>query len=371
MLRASGPRYCPAVKRQALLLSLLALGLSGCGGDEPPQARQPKPFLGVAGGAALSSPRLLDREVRLMADSGVTTIRAPFYWWRAQPRRGEPPRFRDTDWVVAAAARERISVLPVVLGTPAWAARRRNDPASPPAGTASYAAFLRALIGRYGPRGSFWEEHGDLPKVPLRDWQIWNEPDRPKYWSDQPYAPGYVRLARAARDAIKRGDPGARVVMAGFAERSWDSLAELYRAGGRGAFDAAAIHPYTFEPRGVLRIVELARAAMRRARDGATPLWLTEVTWSSGQTPGRPRFPFETTEPDQAARLSRALPLLIRNRRRLGIDRIYWEKWLSTERDHSDPFNFSGLRGLRPNGSVRSKPALAAYRRVALRVRGR
>ena len=351
-----------------MLVAVAGLG-GGCAGDEEVSASRPEPLLGVAAGASTLSPGLFAREVRVMADSGVTVLRVPFYWRLAQPRRGAPTSFATTDWIVAATARARISLLPVVLGTPPWAARHPDRPNSPPAGRAAYAAFLRALVDRYGPSGSFWDERRGLPKRPLRDWQLWNEPDHLKYWSDQPYETDYVRLARAGRRAIKDADPGARVVMAGFADRSWESLASLYRAGSRGVFDVAAIHPYTFEPRNVVRIVRLARAALRRAGDGERPLWLTEVTWSSGLRPGHPRAPFETTERDQAARLARALPLLIRTRRELGVRRIFWENWLSTDRDRSNPFDFSGLRALGVDGTVRPKPAFAAYRRVALRVR--
>jgi hypothetical protein len=141
--------------------------------------------------------------------------------------------------------------------------------------------------------------------------------------------------------------------------------------GLRQVLDVVAIHPYTFEPRNVLRIVRLTRAVLRRVGDPGRPLWLTEVTWSSGLTPGRPRLPFETTERDQAARLGRLLPLLLETRRALGVERIYWENWLSNDRDHANPFDFSGLRALRPDGSVRPKPAFFAFRRVALRTRGR
>jgi hypothetical protein len=329
------------------------------------------------------SPELLTREMRVMAASGVTTVRAPIYWRDAQPTRrlkdlppdwralfrsvnGRPTTFVKTDRLVAAAARSQIDLVPTVLDAPPWASRHPGKYNSPPAGVQAYAAFLRALIGRYGPNGSFWGEHPDIPKQPLRDWQLWNEPDHLHYWSDQPYARDYVRLARAARRTIRDADPGARVVMAGFADRLWDSIAAVYRADAKGVFDIVAIHPYTFEPRNVLRAVQFARRELRRAGDGERPLWLTEVTWSSGLRRGHRPSPFETTPSDQAARLARVFPLLLQNRRALGIQRIYWETWLSTDRDHRNPFNFSGLRALRRDGTVREKPAFAAFRRVAL-----
>jgi len=358
------------VARRALVAAITAaLLLAGCGGgdsnDNGNAPARAQPLLGVTSGAVLNEGAPLRSEVRAMKASGVTALRAPFYWWTAQPTKGAP-NFAATDPLVEAVSRAGIELLPIAVGTPTWAARHPKLRNSPPAGTKAYAAFMTALIGRYGPSGSFWSEHPDVPKLPIRHWQLWNEPDHLHYWSDQPFAADYVKLARAARKAIKEADPGATVVMAGFADRSWDSIAAVYRAGGKGVFDVVAIHPYTFEVRNVLRIVEYARRALDKAGDRDRPLWLTEVTWSSGKRPGVQPAPFETTPADQAARLSAALPLLIRERKRLGIDRIFWENWISRDSNHGNPFDFSGLRVLEPNGTVRTKPAFAAFKRIAL-----
>jgi hypothetical protein len=222
-----------------------------------------------------------------MADSGVTTIRAPFYWNRVQPvermkdlrsdwRRlfravwGRPTIFAKTDRLVAAAWAQ-LALLPLVFGTPSWAARPPARYNSPPADLRPYPEFLRTLVGRYGPGGSFWDENRDIPKRPLRDWQLWNEPDHRHYWSDQPYARGYVRLARAARRAIKDADPGARVVTAGFADRLWDSITEVYRAGGK-ASSTSLRSTRTRSTRGrpagsALRAPSAARGGGREAAD--------------------------------------------------------------------------------------------------------
>lgn len=357
--------------RRALVAAITAaLLLAACGGgdssDDNKAPAGPEPLLGVTSGALLSEGAPLASEVRAMQASGVTALRAPFYWWNAQPAADQPPSFAATDPLVEATARARIELLPIVVGSPSWAARHPKLRNSPPAGTDAYAAFLKALIGRYGPDGSFWSDHPDVPKQPIEAWQLWNEPNHLHYWSDQPFARDYVRLARAARAAIKQADPSAQVVMAGFADRSWESIAAVYRAGGTGVFDVVAIHPYTYEVRNVLRIVRYARRALREAGDGDRPLWLTEVTWSSGKRPGHPPAPFETTPADQAARLAEALPLLIRERHKLGIERIFWENWISTDSNHANPFDFSGLRVLRPDGTVEEKPAFAEFKRIAL-----
>jgi hypothetical protein len=357
------------VARRALVAaSLLTLALAACGGggssDENGSARPPT-LLGVTSGALTDPGAPVAAEVRVMADSGVTALRVPFYWARIEPVRGKFD-FSSVDPFVEAAARGHIELLPIALRAPAWAALHPKLANSPPAGTRNYAAFLTTLIERYGPDGSFWSDHPGLPKQPIETWQIWNEPNHDHYWSDQPYAAAYVRLARAARAAIKKADPDALVVAAGFADRSWESISEIYRAGAKGVFDAVAIHPYTYEVADVLRLVRYARRSLRQAGDGDRPLWLTEVTWSSGKRPGHEPYPFETTEPDQAKRLAQALPLLIRQRRQLGIDRIFWENWISTDTNHANPFDFSGLRVLDADGSVRAKPAFAAFKRIAL-----
>src|SRR3712207_8666952 len=91
------------------------------------------------------------------------------------------------------------------------------------------------------------------------------------------------RSLRAAHGAIKAADPGAQVVMAGLTNRSWEDLARMYRAGARGTFDAAAIHPFSRRVTNVLKIVELARREMRRRGDARKPLLLTEISWTSGR----------------------------------------------------------------------------------------
>ena len=106
---------------------------------------------------------------------------------RGAAGRGRADRLRARrDAVVAAAAQRGLPVLPVVhrhagrgrRRARATARRRRRE------GTAAYTQFLTALVGRYGPSGSLWAEQPALPRMPIRDWQIWNEPNLTRYWSD-------------------------------------------------------------------------------------------------------------------------------------------------------------------------------------------
>jgi hypothetical protein len=191
----------------------------------------------------------------------------------------------------------------------------------------------------------------------------------PSFWLSQPFAPDYVALLRATRPALRRADRSARIVLAGLVYDSWDALAQVYRAGGRGLFDAVALHPFTRRPDDVLRIIERNRTVMARHHDGGKPIYLSELSWPSSRGRIPVRYGYETNERGQARRLTAALRLLAANRRRLGLRRVYWYTWLTREKHPDYPFDYAGLRRLDP-ARVRSKPALRAYRRAALKLEG-
>ena len=150
--------------------------------------------------------------------------------------------FRSTDRLVAAAARHRISVLANVLLTPRWASDRPSSPKFAyyqPRNPAFFAEFMTAVIGRYGPQGSFWSENPTIPRTPVRQWQIWNEQRATVFWATRPWAPTYTRLLRAAYPAIHRADRGAKVVAGSFValggvSTQWGQARQLYEA-ARGA----------------------------------------------------------------------------------------------------------------------------------------
>lgn len=384
------------MKRQltlALAVTLLALMWPPGAAAAAPKRQVPAHFLGtVADGPlfedkALSRARTsLRRELDLMVRVGVESVRMSFYWapmqpyasWQQVPSAerahfrdgaGVPTDFRATDRVVGLAAKRGLSLLPVVLRAPDWAARFPGEWASPPSDARTYATFVRALAERYGNRGSFWSEHPRLRRLPLTEWQLWNEPTMLSFWLVQPFAREYVALLRATRSELRKADRRARIVLAGLVYESWDALEQVYRAGGRRWFDAVALHPFTRRPEDVLRIAERNRTVMARHGDTRKPLYLSELSWPSSRGQIPVRYGYETGERGQARRLTAALRLLSANRRRLGLRRVYWYTWLTRETDPNYPFDYAGLRRIHET-RVRSKPALHAYRRTALALEG-
>jgi hypothetical protein len=344
-----------------VFLSLLAAPA----GSAAAERRVPQGWLGVTADGPLRADA--DPEWNRMPAAGVEAVRASIHWSEVEPQPGALD-FSAPDAVVAAAAARGLPVLPVVQQAPPWAAMRPDDPRSPPRDPAAVEAFFVALVGRYGRNGSFWAERPDLPRLPIRAWQVWNEPNHSGFWSEQPFAASYVQTLRAAATGIRRADPGATVVLAGLTNLSWIALRKLYDAGGRGWFDAVALHPYTARPTDVLRLVRLSRRQMRKRGDGALPIWITELSWPAAEGRVRSTLKFEVDDRDQAVLLGRALRLLAAARTRLRIERVYWYTWLSSERGPSE-FDWAGLRRVRDGRHV-SAPALRRFRRVARRLQG-
>jgi hypothetical protein len=369
----------PFVRFALLLLASVLPLLAAAPGAEAARRYVPHGFYGVMwDGAAYRAPESLQTEQwDLMARSGVESVRTAFSWAQAQPVDGQVPDFGHTDRMVELASARRIRLLPIVYDAPRWAARG-DHPASPPASAATYAAYLQALVVRYGPNGTFWQQHPELPYRPLREWQIWNEPHLDAYW----HVPGddstiwpreYVALLHESKRAIESVDPGATIVLAALADASWKLLTQLYGAGVRGGFDVATINIFTARPGFVMAASRLVRRVLRREGDPLKPIWVTETTFPAGKgRVSRPPLSWQqnwyTTDRGMASRLRRLYSLGAKNRRRLRLARIYWYTWASTYAGQDDLFDYAGLVDF--DDSFTRRPALRAYAASARRAQG-
>ena len=362
-----GRRPAAALAALAGAVLLAACGKGDGDGDGAATAPLPRDFLGIVTEDAFGHPgryrrAQLSRQQRI----GVGLVRQTFDWKQIERRPGELS-FGTYDRFVADLARHRMRALPVLFNPPGF---RSSAPSSgarrgtyPPRDPADMGAFAAALVRRYGPGGTFWRSRPGLPRLPVRSWQVWNEPSIPVYWPPGPDPAAYVRLLRATGRAIKQVDPGAEVVSAGLAESRLGIpfgrfVDGMYRAGAADAFDTLALHGYARSAAGVLTAVEQARTRIAAA-GGSQQIRVTEIGWSSGG----PRSPFTVGERRQARLIEDMLVGLGRARKRLGLRGVVYFNW----RD-SSPFaggrEFFGLHTglLRRDGSA--KPALEAFARA-------
>jgi hypothetical protein len=364
------------VRRLAVLIAALAALLIAAPAASAART-VPQGFFGVMydHGVSVAPSGIQDGQWDLMASSGVESVRTVFSWLHAQPDRDSPIGFEFTDPVVRRAAQRNIEVLPIVFYAPRWARAYRSRFTSPPARRSDYLTYLAALIDRYGPDGVFWEENPELPKRPIREWQIWNEPHLPAYW-DAPergphgYLRGYPLLLRASYHLIKDLDPGARVVMAGITQKAWEELELLYQKGVKRYFDVAALQIFPQTVRRAVKATALFRGAMRARGDGRKPIYLTEITWpaSKGRTEGIP-FQRQETPSGMASKLSQMYAAMARRRRALGLEKVFWYTWATPYGRGGSVFNYAGLQRFDDN-VFQAQPALRAYQRSARRFQG-
>lgn len=336
----------------ACAAALVLLGAAPAAG----QAKLPAGFFGVVPQAIPSAGDFARMQ------GSVETLRMPIFWFECEPQRGEYD-FANVDAEIGAAAERGIRVLPFVYGTPAWLGRQERPPLGG-AGLARWRGFLRVLVARYGPHGSFW--HGRPHRAPILRWQIWNEPNFRLYWAPKIEPAGYAKLLRASATAIREADPRAKIVLAGVAPvgygmKTWVFMRRLLRVPGvRQDFDLAAVHPYSATIPELDYQLEKVRAAMVAGGAGRKPLLVSEFGVASG---GDYPSAFIVGEAGQARFLREAYGRLLAMRHRWRIAGAYWYTW--QDEAQADPHcGFcQGAGLLRLNGTA--KPAWFAYQRLA------
>jgi polysaccharide biosynthesis protein PslG len=310
------------VRRLVIATTLLiCLALAG----QAHAASAPPEFYGVMAAKDPDS-----TEIARMGTGKVGTLRINFVWSAVQPTASSPLKWDYYDAIIGAAAKQGIRVLPTVYSTPTWAAARDNFPPSK-AHFGDFQTFVHEAAARYGSNGSFWSANPSIPKLPVTNWQLWNEMNSPSFWYHKPNAKQYVSLLRVFNAGIKSGDPQAKIVLGGmfrtprirhgiFLDRY---LPALYRAKAKPLFDAVAMHPYATTPRDALRAVRETRQIMAQFKDKKAKLWITEVGWATGGV----ATPLTVSPQRQASYLRKTFGVLAANRKRMKIAGVVWYSW--------------------------------------------
>jgi hypothetical protein len=199
------------------------------------------------------------------------------------------------DYAVYAAAMVGLKILCNIIGpAPVWAQAPGGDPnatGAPPADPANFGRIAGIIANRY--------------KQQISSWEIWNEPNIPKYFAP-PDATRYSALLTSAYSSIKAVQPNSTVVSGGLSSSSEgiESVAflkQMYDAGAGNSFDAVGLHPYTYpyaitaDPQGRNNAVPNAYTLMISKGQAAKKIWITEYGQATGTATG------STTEAQQSA----------------------------------------------------------------------
>ena len=184
--------------RRLLLAVLLAvLALPAAAG-----AAVPRDFFGAMANGPLDQPDFdLASESAQMRASGVRSERMEISWDLAEPSPGQYA-LAPYDRKVLAAATAGIDVLALVVRSPSWAAVQPGKPFSPPKDPATYAAFLKAMVARYGPQRL---AVGRAPRGPQAAGARLADLERAEHRQLLVGAAVHARLRPAAEQRLRRG----------------------------------------------------------------------------------------------------------------------------------------------------------------------
>jgi hypothetical protein len=285
------------------------------------------------------------------AQTGVRWLREEFTWSRVEPS-NDAWQWSLYDTVVGEAAKRGLNILPMLLGAPAWASPSWN---TIPADPSEFAEYAGQVAMRYGPGGSYWTAHPDIPAHPVTAIEIWNEPYLNAFSASGIDAARYARLVRAAAQTIHTANAQITVLAAGEKndENNNDWISAMFTAVPDLAsyFDAIAVHPYSgrwtpdyYTPPNSdwqFRRIEEIRARLL-ARGANDPLWITEVGWST--CPGGSSYEC-VSETAQATNTQRAVELA-RNYGYIAAFFLYsYHSWEDSPTNLEDWFGIVHLDG--------------------------
>jgi polysaccharide biosynthesis protein PslG len=342
--------------------------------------RVPKTFLGVLPGPVPFDPE----DATKIANTKVRIVRTGLLWVTVQRQRG-PFNWSISDRMVGRLAANGLSILPTLAGTPSWVARDGTTaPVVNAAAKRAWQTFVTAAVRRYGPGGVFWEEdaQGRSPfhrecrcgakPVPIKAWQIWNEPNLKKYFTPKPSPGKYAELVKISRAAIDEADPDAKLVLAGLSDGGDPGkpgaapfLKKFYHhAGIKRKFDAVSVHPYARNLKNLRKVITKFRRVMKQRHDKKTSLWVTEIGWGSGHPN---RYGHNKGLHGQARLLKKSMTMLLKKRKRWHIGHAFWFFWRDPPKNSAHTAcSFCKSAGLLRNNR-KPKPAYKAFRRLAKR----
>jgi hypothetical protein len=328
--------------RRLFVLIALLITLGGLGAAGPASAAPPPSFFGV-----IPIQRLEPAEFTRAQGANVGFVRIPVIWQFVEPS-PDAYDFSLLDYYVGQAAQNGLEVLPFAYTSPSWAVQgckglkcQNVPPLNTPEARDAWQGFLRDLVSRYGPEGTFFQQNPGIPQQPIRQWQCWNEPSSPYYFKN-PDAARYADLVRLCHEAITSVDPNAKILLAGLfgspkGSRTagskknviWKYLGRFYKVPGISAsFDAVSVHPYSSTTRQLKRVLNKTLKAIVRAGDAGVEIAVTEIGAGSAKPKkGKKKRPLIKGKKGQARLLRQQYNFLINNQAKYNVGSVTWYSW--------------------------------------------
>jgi hypothetical protein len=159
----------------------------------------------------------------------------------------------------------------------------------PAADAAQMAAYVSSFADAYGPGGTFWALHPQLPYLPVRSFEIGNEPNiSPGEPADSVHLhysdpASYALVYESARSALHAVDPSGQAVVGGVLDSGATPLstAEQYLQ-AIGPMDAVGFHPYLYDLAAMERDTQALRTWLDAHGHQSVPLDIDEFGSGNG-----------------------------------------------------------------------------------------
>lgn len=211
---------------------------------------------------------------RIQADWAIIEPKAPVngvHTWNWNANGGGQT---SMDWTIAQLASKGLRAVPTLNNSPSWA--RGGGSNLPDSSFSAFADFSIAYIQRYGPGGSFWAAHPELPYLPANNYELWNEANSGNFWTGKSDPAAYARFLVAVYPKIKAATaPVTLMSSIGWPDAA-TYLAAVFANGAGAAMDAVAFHPYSPTARSMMKLVSGLRTTLNGLGRGDLPIWITE-----------------------------------------------------------------------------------------------
>jgi hypothetical protein len=331
-----------------------------------------------------------DKHLAAMDAAGVRVARAPASWWAAEPYSptGCPgadlsntmpcdssltPVTHNYTWTVfddwaTDLARHNIRWMPIVMQTAAWSSVY-GCCMTEPRSADEFATFAAAVAKRYGGsgarKGDFWVAHPELAYLPVRWYEIWNEPNLNANYEPFPNPLTYGRLYKAARTSIKAVDADATVLVGGLSDGDntpGDFVKNMFLTNPGLVVDGIGLHPYAVtSARYIAQVLEDTHE-FRRVLDlevgiPEVDIYITEVGWTTdGEATWFQQVPDDAADgtPNRREALVKTADLLTRSN--CGVRAFQPHTWWTLEQNPDNLEDWFGIVNqdgtLKPSGQA-------------------
>jgi len=240
----------------ASTVTVLALGAADAVIDKP---------YGICAHVSRGELALAPQEFALMQSAGISWVRTDFDWSNLE-RKPNEWNFERLDQLTKLAAKQQISILPILDYDVDWARPAWRYPEL-------WSSYVNQTVTRYQQQLPYWE--------------VWNEQNGDDMWRDTISGKNYTVLLKRTYEEIKKVNPALTVLYGGTAGVPFSFIEDSLKAGAGDYFDVMNIHPYNWQtsPESMIPQITTLQSLMKKYHLEHKPLWITEVGWSTAQQP--------------------------------------------------------------------------------------